>query len=345
MKETPRVTRFLAAAALAVLALTGCGNGPLQAGAAATIGDERITTEQLDDLVQRSLADPSAQQNVGADKIGFERVALRRLLDHAILMKAAAEEKVSVTAGETLAARTRIADQVGGDQGLQAEALKAGIALKDLDETVRDVAVRDALGDKLTAGINVPDADLRSAYQANIGEFDKVRSAHILVPTNALAQQILKLVKAQPDRFAALAAQYSTDPGSKAQGGDLGFQGRGALDKTFENAIFTNKPGSFVVVKTQFGFHVIHVIEHRAVSFEQARNEVRRGLLSQQRNDAVQQRLIATAKKLDIKVNPRFGTWDADALDVVAPDQPDPVTSRSPRPEDTPTSEPGPVSP
>ena len=63
------------------------------------------------------------------------------------------------------------------------------------------------------------------------------------------------------------------------------------LDKTFETAIFTNKPGSFVVVKTQFGFHVIRVIERRLVTFEQARNDVRRGLLAQQRNDAVQQRL------------------------------------------------------
>jgi foldase protein PrsA len=343
-KEISRVTRtpkLIAAAALAALALTGCGGGPLQAGSAATIGDERITTTELDDVVQRSLADPTAQQNVGTDKPGFERVVLRRLIDHEILLQAAAKEHISVTASEALAARGRIAEQVGGEEGLRAEALKAGIALKDLDETVRDVALRDALGDKLTAEVAIPEADLRSAYQQNIGDYDKVNSAHILVPNNALAQQILKLVKADPSRFGALAAQYSTDPGSKTKGGALGFQGRGALDKTFEAAIFNNKPGSFLVVKTQFGFHVIHVIEHRLVAFEQAKNEVRRGLLSQQRNDAVQQRLADTAKRLTVKVNPRFGSWDADALDVVPREQPNSVTSRSPRPDDTPAVDPG----
>lgn len=342
MSRTPKL---LTAAALAVLGLTGCGGGPLQAGSAATVGDERITTTELDDLVQRSLAAPSAQQNVGADKPGFERVALRRLIDHTILLKAAATEHVTVTAGETLAARGRIAGQVGGDEGLQAEALKAGIALKDLDQTVRDVALRDALGDKLTAQITVPEAALKSAYQQSIGDYDKVRSAHILVATNALAQQILKLVKADPARFGALAAQYSTDPGSKTKGGDLGFQGRGALDKTFEAAIFNNKPGAFVAVKTQFGFHVIHVIEHRLVTFEQAKNDVRRGLLGQQRNDAVQQRLADTAKKLGVKINPRFGSWDPAALDVVPLAQPGSVTSRSPRPGDSPPADPGAVAP
>ncbi|MCW2544502.1 MAG: PpiC-type peptidyl-prolyl cis-trans isomerase [Frankiales bacterium] len=344
MKENRRVTtrtpRLLLVAAACALALAGCGNGPLQAGAAATVGDLRITTTTLDDLVQRSLADPTAQQNVGTDRPGFERVALRRLIDHEVLIRTTAKEKVSVTAGEAQAARTRIADQVGGEQGLRAEALKAGIADKDLDETIRDVALRDALADKLTASIAIPDADLKAAYQQNNADFDKVHSAHILVATNALAQQILKLVTAQPGRFAALAAQYSTDPGSKDKGGDLGFQGRGALDATFEKAIFTNKPGSFVVVKTQFGFHVIHVIEHRVVSFEDARNDLRRGLLGQQRTDIVQQALTVTAKALRIKINPRFGTWDPAALDVVPLELPDPVTSRSPRPGDTPTDTP-----
>lgn len=341
---TPK-PRLLAVAAVALLALSGCGSGPLQAGAAATIGDERITTSELDDLVQRSLADPTAQQNVGTDRAGFERIALRRLIDHEVLVRAVAKEKVTVTAGEALAARGRIADQVGGESGLRAEALKAGIALKDLDQTIRDVAMRDALADKLTASINVPTADLQRAYQQNIGDFDKVHSAHILVATNALAQQILKLVKAQPGRFAALAAQYSTDPGSKDKGGDLGFQGRGALDKTFEKAIFTNKPGSFVVVHTQFGFHVIHVIEHRVVTLAQAKLDLRRGLLSQQRSDAVEQVLVATAKGLHIKVNPRFGSWDPTNLDVVELQPAHPVTTKSPRPGDTPSAEPGPVGP
>lgn len=337
--------RLVVTGALLTLAVTGCGNGPLQAGAAATVGDDRITTTELDKVVARGLADPTAQQSVGTDKPAFERVVLRRLIDHDILAVAVAKEHVTVSAGEALAARTRIADQVGGDQGLNAEALKAGISAADLDETVRDIALRDALADKLTASIDVPDSALAQAYQQNIANFDKVHSAHILVATNALAQQILKQVQADPSQFATLAAQHSTDPGSKAQGGDLGFLGRGVLDKTFENAIFSHKPGTFLVVKTQFGFHVIHVIARRIVSLDQARTELRRGLLSSQRDSLVQQRLIDTAKSLGVKVNPRFGSWDDKALEVVPLKGGDPVTSRSPRPEDSPTADPSAVAP
>jgi len=333
---------LLSVAALVTMALAACG-GPVQAGAAATVGDQRITTTQLEELVARGLKDPSAQQNVGTDRPGFERIVLRRLIDHAILAKAAAAEQVSVTRGDALAARERIAAQVGGEEGLNTEALKAGISREDLEQTVSDVALRDALGDKLTADITVDDAALARAYQQNIGEFDKVRSAHILVAKQALANRLLGQVKADPSRFAALAAQHSTDPGSKAKGGDLGFLGRGVLDKTFEAAIFNNRPGSFVVVKTQFGFHVIQVIDRRTVSLQAARTDLRRGILSEQRNGLVQKRMQETAKELDVRVNPRFGSWDLEALDIVPPK--DTVTSPSPRPVEAPAVQPGPVGP
>lgn len=334
-------SRLLAVAAVAAVVLTGCGNGPIRAGAAATVGDDRITTTALDDLVTRGLLDPSAQQNVGTDWRGFERTVLRRLIEHEILVQAAAGQHVSITRGDVLAARDRIAQQIGGESALDTEALKAGISLKDLDQTIGDVALRDAIADKLTASIPVPNEALAQAYQQNIAQYDQVRSAHILVSSAAQAQSLLAQVKAHPGEFAALAAKYSTDPGSKAQGGDLGFQGRGALAKPFEDAIFSAKPGSFVIAHTQFGFHVIHVIARRITSLKDASNDLRRGLLAQQRSDATQALLQQVAKRLGVYVNPRFGTWDPASLDVIeVPIGPDSATKPSPRPGDA-TATPG----
>lgn len=343
MKENLRVKRHLAAAAVLTLVLTGCGDGPSQAGSAATLGDKRITTTDLDELAQRGLADPNAQQAVGTDKASFERVVLRRLIEHEILAHAAAKEKVTVTAGEALDARTRIADQLGGEEALKTEALKAGISMPDLEQTVRDVALRDALADKLTADVLVPDDALQQLYLENINRYDKVRSAHILVASNRLAQELLRQVQKTPSRFPALAAKHSTDTSNKDRGGDLDFQSRGVLAKEFEDAIFNNKPGSFVVAKTEFGFHVIRVQERRTVRFEQAKIDLRRQLLSQQRNETVQLRLVETAKQLDVKVNPRFGTWDPQKLDVVPLSGGNPVTTPSARPGDEPFAEPGPL--
>ena len=343
MKESRRVNRvtrlarLLAVASVAGLVLTGCGDGTVRAGAAATVGGERITTTALDKVVSRGLADPGAQQTLGADRPTFERAVLRRLIGHLILVEAAKKEHVTVTGGEIVAAHDRIATQLGGDASLNTEALKNGISLKDLAQTIADIAVRDALSDKLTASVEVPDAALEQAYQQNIAQYDQVHSAHILVATEAKAKEILAAVKAEPTRFAEFAAKFSTDTQSKDKGGDLGFQGRGALEKSFENAIFTNPAGSFVIAHTQFGFHVIHVIERKTTTLDQAKADLRRNLLGQQRTTAVQVLLLKTAKKIGVHVNPRFGTWDPRAQDVVEiKPGPDSVTTTHPTSQATP---------
>lgn len=312
-----RTPRLLAAAALAALALTGCGSGGVQTGAAATVGTERITTSSLQALVARSLKDPGAQQTAGADKPGFERAALRRLINHEIVLAAAKREGVTVSGAQVDAVFTRFAAQTGGLEQLKAEALKQGIAPQDLRGTLTDVALRDAIADKLTASLEVPEETLRAGYQQGIAQYDQVRSAHILVATEAKAKQLLAAVRQAPSRFAELAAKFSSDTSNKDNGGDLGFQGRGALEKPFETAIFTNKPGSFVIAKTRFGFHVIHVLEHKLTTFDEARPELRRGLIGQQRQTALETLLLKTGKDLKVDVNPRFGRWDDKTQQVV----------------------------
>ncbi len=335
MTRTSHRLHLAALGLTAALALTGCGDGVGQRGAAATVGDQRVTTSQLDDLVTRSLADAEAKQTVGADPVAFERAALRRIISHLIITAAAARENVTVTGAAVDATFERFAQQTGGIDGLKAAAKKQGVAEPDLREALTDVTLRDALGDKLTASITVPEAQLKQAYAANIAQYDTVRSSHILVATLARAKQLLAAVKATPSRFPDLAKQFSTDTGSKDKGGDLGYQGKGALEKNFETAIFTNPPGSFVIAKTQFGFHVIQVVDRRTVTFAQAQPELRRNLLSQQRMTAVDGLILKVSKDLGVEVNPRFGTWDVTTQQVIAsPVCPGAVTSPSPRPGD-----------
>ena len=339
-----RTLRLLALSVAAALALTGCG-GTVRTGAAATIGDDRITTTALEEVVTRGLASPLAQQNIGSDKVGLQRSALARLIERLLLEKAAAEKKVTLNGAAIDAAVDEYAAQAGGEQQLQDAAAKVGIAPQDLRQAIADFALRDAIADTLTASIEIPAQVLEQAYQANIAQFDKVHSAHILVATKALADSILAQVKADPAKFGPLAAQYSADTSNKDRGGDLGFQGRGALEKAFEDAIFNNKPGSYVIAKTSFGFHVIHVIERKTVSLEQAQVQLRRNLLDQQRQTALLDYLQELTKKLGVHVNPRFGTWDGSTQSVVAiPDCPGTaVSSPSPRPGETPAADQAPA--
>ena len=329
-----RASRTLAVAGLLALALSACGTP--RAGAAATVGDHRITTSDLNTVVERGLADPSAEQTVGADRPAFERSVLGRLIQHLVLQKAAQEHHVSVDGATVDKAFDTFAGQLGGEAALRSEALKAGIGAQDLRSAISDAALRDALADELTADIVVPPAVLAQQYQADIAQYDRVHSAHILVSTQAKASQILAQVKKDPASFAGLAAQFSLDTSNKAKGGDLGFQGRGALEKPFENAIFSSAPGSFVIAKTSFGFHVIHVIARQTTTLAQATPALRRTLLSTPRTERLGATLSKTAKALRVHVNPRFGSWDLSTENVLAPEvcKSTAISSPSPRPAD-----------
>ncbi|MEI6796928.1 MAG: peptidylprolyl isomerase [Methanomassiliicoccales archaeon] len=90
----------------------------------------------------------------------------------------------------------------------------------------------------------------------------KVRCSHILVKTDAEARDILLQLKSGKS-FEELAKKYSTCP-SKAKGGDLGEFGKGQMVKEFEVAAFNGKKGDVVgPVKTQFGYHIIKIVDQQ----------------------------------------------------------------------------------
>jgi peptidyl-prolyl cis-trans isomerase D len=96
----------------------------------------------------------------------------------------------------------------------------------------------------------------------------------------AKAEQVLQQVKQSPTKFAALAKQYSQDPGSAANGGDLGMFGRGSMVKPFEDSVFSLKAGEVSgLVQTDYGYHIIKLQAVKPAKV-QALGEVR-GLIVQ----------------------------------------------------------------
>lgn len=97
---------------------------------------------------------------------------------------------------------------------------------------------------------------------------DSVRARHILLRNNPqnpdeaeqLADSLMNLLKNGAD-FAELARQYSEDPGSAINGGELGWFRQGQMVQPFNDACFFGKKGDIVKVETNFGWHIIHIID------------------------------------------------------------------------------------
>jgi peptidyl-prolyl cis-trans isomerase D len=130
------------------------------------------------------------------------------------------------------------------------------------------------------------DADLHAAYEKEKSRLEvpeKRHARHILVTGKddatalAQAQQVLAQAKSGKD-FGELAKQYSQDPGSAQNAGDLGWAERSAFVKPFADALFAMKVGEIAgPVKTQYGYHIIRLDEIQAgkgKSFEEARPEL-----------------------------------------------------------------------
>ncbi len=126
---------------------------------------------------------------------------------------------------------------------------------------------------KVGAGIQVSDAQLHSAYSQNQSDFqtpERVQARHILLKSDASndaevkakAEALLKQIQGGAD-FAKLAKEKSEDPGSGANGGELGWIVKGQTVPEFEKAAFSLKVGETSgLVKTTYGYHIIQVEAH-----------------------------------------------------------------------------------
>jgi len=155
--------------------------------------------------------------------------------------------------------------------------------------------------------VDASEEELQELYRQQIGNLaEQRRAAHILIEvdgtSDAEAKAQLEEIAAQlaaGGDFATLAKEYSDDPGSANEGGDLGYAGPGVYDPAFEDALYALKEGQVSApVRSEFCWHLIKLLgvqSPEVPSFESMKPELERELKAQQ----VEQRFVEVTKELE----------------------------------------------
>lgn len=165
------------------------------------------------------------------------------LITNEILAKQEAKYKIKVSKKDVDDAFAKIAEKQGGE--------------KEMQKVLNDLYGMKIFDFKKLIAIQV-------AREKLMEKFVQIHARHILIKDEAKAREILDRVKKGED-FVELAKQFSEDTGSRDNGGDLGFFGRGQMVKEFEKTAFNTEVGKIAddLTKTEFGFHIIKVEERK----------------------------------------------------------------------------------
>ena len=234
---------------LALAGLFACGRGENGSETVARVGDETITVEDVAGYMQRA--------NYGANLRDVER-AVNEMID-AHLALARARERYTPAPVESL----------------------------QMEEWRNTLVLNQFRDDVIWKDVSVDETKLREWYDQNVGEMVTVDHILISAPQNSVpeekqvarreADSLLVALRGGAD-FPATARAHSDD-GSAQDGGRMRPFGRGAMVQPFEEAAYSTPIGDYApVIETQFGYHILRVVEREKPPFEEVREGIEQQL-------------------------------------------------------------------
>jgi len=267
----------------------------------ARVNGEAISKSDFEDAIR------TAEQQAGTPVPPDQRDRVyRQILDQMIGYKLLTQEskarKVNIPDADVEARIISLKQQFPTEDAFKQALAQRHMTVEQIKADARqNLAISKLVDDEIAPKVAVKAEDVQSFYQQNPQNFtesEKVHASHILISApktadaatrdkaRAKAETILKDVQSGKD-FATLAKQNSEDPGSAANGGDLGFFQQGQMVPQFNEVAFSLKPGAVSkVVETDFGYHIIKVIEKqpgRTVPLDEAKPRIEQYLEAQNR--------------------------------------------------------------
>src|SRR4051812_20887285 len=271
----PRTAVAAVLLTLAVAAGCGGGGGDVPDNSVAVVGGQDITLTQVNDLMAQA-KQTYKQRKQAFPKRGtkeyeaLQQQAIQHLVQVQELEIGAKEQGVNVSTADIDKKLNEIKAQFFTDakskkvdQAKYQKALKTqGITEAQLRDQIQQQLLQEKLFKVVAGKIHVTNAKIASYYNQNKKTLYTTPATrhvrHILVKNKATADKLYSQLRTNDAAFAALAKKFSTDPGSKTKGGDLGNITQGQTVAPFDKTAFQITPNIVSrPVKTQFGYHLI----------------------------------------------------------------------------------------
>lgn len=279
---------------------------------------EKEVLAAIDDLARRNQLPPQQMQQ--KDTLLFKD-ALDNLIGMVLLRNEGKEKKITADTAKVEEAYKDFVKRFPSEDEYKKALIAQGMTEMELHRNIEQNLVYQQLIDQAVKDIPAPaEVEIKKFYDDNPQYFsapEQVHAAHILLKTDnkaapekkAEAKAKLEALRADIESkkisFSDAAAKYSEDPGSAQNGGNLGFFPRGQMVKPFEDAAFSTKPDTLTpVIETQFGYHLINVIELKPAGktpLEQAKNNIKDFLDRRAKQDAVQKYIADLRQKAKVE--------------------------------------------
>jgi peptidyl-prolyl cis-trans isomerase SurA len=339
------MSRFPSAvsAALLVLAAAACRHAAPD-NAAAVVNSRPIAFADLDKQYQSQFM--NSAERPSDDQMLIQKLeVLRSLIDNEIMLQRAEKLGLMATDADVEAKFTELKSPFTQEE-FQKQLTARKMSVEDLKAQLRrDLSIQKLFNKEITSKISISDKDVSGFYNSNKSSFNfpepQVHMAQILVTPNPdpnvrnlkndkaqneeQAKKKMEMIVArlrQGEDFASIAQNFSEDPNSAPNGGDLGFVPESALEKAnsdLRKAIMAMSPGQITpIIKTAEGYRVLKVISkepagQRELSDPRVQQNIRETLMN--RKDQLLRAAYYEVARNDVKVVNYFAASIAQSKD------------------------------
>lgn len=319
----------VAVAMMVGLSVTACSNSPKGDGTVATVNGQKITVSEyettlalykqsVEAMYGKNVWDTEVEKGIKyRDK--FKENILDQMINVEVVYEQAKKDNLLPTKEEVDKKYNELKKNIDSDKEYKKDMEKIGANDEFLrTQQEQDLAVQN-YKEHFDKTIKISDEEMKKYYEDHKKDYykDEVKASHILVSTQdkngkplsdekkkeakKKAEDLLKRAKSG-EEFSELAKENSDDPGSAAQGGDLGYFSKGMMVPEFEKAAFNLKPGEISdIVESSFGYHIIKVTDK--VNEQTPYNDVKDSIKTILLNEKFTEQVTKLTKEAKIEKN------------------------------------------